>query len=207
MKLEPFQMSISEIRKTDQGIFIEGIVEQGVLHEGDSIRFGRNITTVKFMKAKSASKDNDPITMVYIHYFSDDYVPADKHRITHRDSVRFYIPTLNIPSNFFQGIEKIHYVNRNYAYMPIEDVFEAKGRGICFTGSLWYGQLTIGDRIRLTNDTVPDIETEIASFETFGHVERIEAGDNIGVMLKDMTLDDVKGKFIATTEGLSEASE
>jgi GTPase len=207
MKLAPFRMLISEIRKTNQGTFIEGTVEQGVLHEGDSIRYGRSINTIKFMKTKSAEKDDDVITMVHIRYFSDEYAPSDKHRITHRDSVRLFIPILNIPPDYFEGVEEIHYVNRNYFNMIIEDRFytEIYGGYVVVVGQVATGRLNKGDHIKLMGDGREDIIAIASILDSgFNRHEFAETGDNMGIFMKDVTLDEVKGMTFATTEGLNE---
>ena len=86
--------------------------------------------------------------------------------------------------------------------MMIEDVFEIKGRGIVVTGRVSTGILREEDPILITGEGF-SMNAHAMRFEIFGHLEYIEAGDNIGILLsKNVSKDQLSSGMIITTEGL-----
>lgn len=74
--------------------------------------------------------------------------------------------------------------------MSIEDVFSIVGRGTVATGRVERGVLTVGDSVELIGKTVRD--ATVTGIEMFQKtMERAEAGDNIGVLLRGLQKEDV----------------
>src|SRR5687768_2851849 len=86
--------------------------------------------------------------------------------------------------------------------MPIEDIFIIKGRGLVVTGRVETGILREEDPILIVGNR-ETLQAQAMRFEIFGHLEFIEAGDNIGILLsKNVSKDQLEVGMIITTEGL-----
>ena len=82
--------------------------------------------------------------------------------------------------------------------LMVEDVFMIPGRGCVVTGKISDGSFSVGDQVEILHeDTSIDI-TEIEGIEMLRKVyNTANKGDNVGIMLKDITKDDVvKGDVI-----------
>ena len=75
--------------------------------------------------------------------------------------------------------------------MPVEDVFSIKGRGTVVTGKIEQGVITIGDSIEIVGikDTTSTTVTGVEMFHK--QLERGEAGDNAGLLIRGIERDDV----------------
>jgi elongation factor Tu len=82
--------------------------------------------------------------------------------------------------------------------MPIEDVFTISGRGTVVTGRLERGVIKIGDDLELVGFR-PTQKTVCTGVEMFRKIlDRGEAGDNIGVLLRGIKRDEVeRGQVVA----------
>jgi len=76
--------------------------------------------------------------------------------------------------------------------MPIEDVFSISGRGTVVTGRVERGVITVGDEIEIVGlrDTQKTTCTGVEMFRKL--LDRGEAGDNIGALLRGIGKDEVE---------------
>ena len=76
--------------------------------------------------------------------------------------------------------------------MPIEDVFSISGRGTVVTGRVERGVINVGDEIEIVGlkDTRKTTCTGVEMFRKL--LDRGEAGDNIGALLRGIARDDVE---------------
>jgi len=76
--------------------------------------------------------------------------------------------------------------------MPIEDVFSISGRGTVVTGRVERGVINVGDEIEIVGirDTTKTICTGVEMFRKL--LDRGEAGDNIGALLRGVDRDGVE---------------
>ena len=80
--------------------------------------------------------------------------------------------------------------------MPIEDVFSISGRGTVVTGRIEQGVLNVGDDIEIVGirDTTVSTCTGVEMFRKL--LDRGEAGDNIGALLRGTKREDVDRKSV-----------
>ena len=77
--------------------------------------------------------------------------------------------------------------------MPIEDVFTISGRGTVVTGTVEQGKCKVGDEVHMIGIKRKPSPTTITGIETFKkQLDYGEAGDNVGVLLRGVTKDQVK---------------
>jgi elongation factor Tu len=82
--------------------------------------------------------------------------------------------------------------------MPIEDVFSISGRGTVVTGRVEQGIINVGDDIEIVGikDTAKTVCTGVEMFRKL--LDRGEAGDNIGALLRGVGRDEVeRGQVLA----------
>ncbi len=82
--------------------------------------------------------------------------------------------------------------------MPVEDVFSIKGRGTVVTGKIEQGVINVGDEIEIVGirDTSKTTCTGVEMFHK--QLDRGEAGDNAGLLLRGIERDDVeRGQVLA----------
>ena len=82
--------------------------------------------------------------------------------------------------------------------MPIEDVFSISGRGTVVTGRIERGVVNVGDELAIVGikDTQKTTCTGVEMFRKL--LDRGEAGDNVGVLLRGTKRDDVeRGQVLA----------
>ena len=82
--------------------------------------------------------------------------------------------------------------------MPIEDVFSISGRGTVVTGRAERGVVKVGDEVEIVGirDTTKTVCTGVEMFRKI--LDRGEAGDNIGLLLRGTKRDDVeRGQVVA----------
>ena len=76
--------------------------------------------------------------------------------------------------------------------MPIEDVFSISGRGTVVTGRIERGVVTVGEEIEIVGIR-PSKKTTVTGVEMFRKLlDRGEAGDNVGALLRGIGRDDVE---------------
>jgi elongation factor Tu len=84
--------------------------------------------------------------------------------------------------------------------MTVEDVFSIRNRGTVVTGRVASGTLHVGDKIfiRRGNSSRP---TTIAGIEMFRKtLDQAAAGDNVGLLLKDVGSNDVQRGDVLSAE-------
>jgi len=82
--------------------------------------------------------------------------------------------------------------------MPVEDVFSISGRGTVATGRVDRGVIEVGDEVEIVGlrETVKTVATGVEMFRKL--LDRGEAGDNIGVLLRGLKREDVeRGQVLA----------
>ncbi|MDH3620472.1 MAG: elongation factor Tu, partial [Gammaproteobacteria bacterium] len=82
--------------------------------------------------------------------------------------------------------------------MPVEDVFSISGRGTVVTGRIERGIVTVGDEIEIVGikDTEKTVCTGVEMFRKL--LDRGEAGDNVGVLLRGTKREEVeRGQVLA----------
>ncbi|MXO66122.1 elongation factor Tu [Altericroceibacterium endophyticum] len=82
--------------------------------------------------------------------------------------------------------------------MPIEDVFSISGRGTVVTGRVETGVVNVGDEVEIVGikDTTKTTVTGVEMFRKL--LDRGEAGDNIGALIRGVARDDVeRGQVLA----------
>ena len=76
--------------------------------------------------------------------------------------------------------------------MPIEDVFSISGRGTVVTGRVERGVVLVGDEVEIVGLTDESTKTVATGVEMFRKLlDRGEAGDNVGVLLRGVKKDEV----------------
>jgi elongation factor Tu len=82
--------------------------------------------------------------------------------------------------------------------MPIEDIFSISGRGTVVTGRIERGVVKVGDEIEIVGIR-PTQKTTVTGVEMFRKLlDRGEAGDNVGVLLRGTKKEDVeRGQVLA----------
>ena len=76
--------------------------------------------------------------------------------------------------------------------MPIEDVFSIQGRGTVVTGRIESGVVNVGDEVQIVGlrDTQTTTVTGVEMFRKL--LDRGEAGDNVGILLRGTKREDVE---------------
>ena len=82
--------------------------------------------------------------------------------------------------------------------MPIEDVFSISGRGTVVTGRIEQGVVKTGEKVQIVGFR-PTSETTVTGVEMFRKIlDRGEAGDNVGCLLRGVAKDEVeRGQVLA----------
>jgi len=82
--------------------------------------------------------------------------------------------------------------------MPIEDVFSISGRGTVVTGRIERGVVNVGDEVEIVG-LKPTVKTTVTGVEMFRKLlDRGEAGDNIGALLRGTKREEVeRGQVLA----------
>ena len=88
--------------------------------------------------------------------------------------------------------------------MPVEDVFTITGRGTVATGRVERGQVKVGDNVEIVgiHDTLTSVVTGVEMFRKL--LDYAEAGDNIGVLLRGVSRDQVeRGQVLAKPKSVN----
>ncbi len=84
-------------------------------------------------------------------------------------------------------------LNEGNFLMPIEDVFSISGRGTVVTGRIERGCVKIGDELEIVGINLNIIKTVCTGVEMFNKIlDKGEAGDNVGVLLRNINKSDVE---------------
>ena len=88
--------------------------------------------------------------------------------------------------------------------MPVEDVFTITGRGTVATGRVERGQVKLNDQVEIVGikETKSTVVTGIEMFRKL--LDYAEAGDNIGVLLRGITRDEIeRGQVLAKPKSVN----
>lgn len=77
--------------------------------------------------------------------------------------------------------------------MSVEGTYQIPGRGTVVTGTVDTGKVKIGEEIDIVGYSAKSTKTIITGIETFRQqLDYAEAGDNVGLLLRGVTRDDVR---------------
>ncbi len=86
--------------------------------------------------------------------------------------------------------------------MPVEDVFSITGRGTVATGRIESGIIKVGDEVEITGLQEGKKSSIITGIEMFRKLlDRGEAGDNAGLLLRGIDKDDIKRGMVIAKPG------
>ena len=85
--------------------------------------------------------------------------------------------------------------------MPVEDVFTIQGRGTVVTGRIERGVITVGEEVEIVGikDTKKSVVTGVEMFKKI--LDRGEAGDNCGILLRGIKRQEVERGMILSKPG------
>jgi elongation factor Tu len=85
--------------------------------------------------------------------------------------------------------------------MPVEDVFNIKGRGTVVTGRIDRGVIKVGEEVEIVGIR-PTQKTVITGVEMFRKsLDQGQAGDNVGLLLRGLTKEDVERGQVVSKPG------
>jgi elongation factor Tu len=97
--------------------------------------------------------------------------------------------------------EPLREVDKDFL-MPIEDVFSITGRGPVATGRIETGIANIGDPVEIIGMGAEKLTSTITGIEMFRQIlDRGEAGDNAGILLRGIEKTDIKRGMVITKPG------
>ena len=86
--------------------------------------------------------------------------------------------------------------------MPIEDVFSITGRGTVATGRIETGVANTGDAVDIIGMGAEKLASTITGVEMFRKIlDRGEAGDNVGILLRGIAKEDIKRGMVICKKG------
>ncbi|MFY0600282.1 MAG: elongation factor Tu [Cyclobacteriaceae bacterium] len=86
--------------------------------------------------------------------------------------------------------------------MPVEDVFSITGRGTVATGRIERGVTNTGDAVDIIGMGAEDLKSTVTGVEMFRKIlDRGEAGDNVGLLLRGIEKTDIKRGMIICKPG------
>ncbi|MFV0531621.1 MAG: elongation factor Tu [Flavobacteriales bacterium] len=86
--------------------------------------------------------------------------------------------------------------------MPIEDVFSITGRGTVATGRIEAGVINTGDAVDIIGMGAEKLSSTVTGVEMFRKIlDRGEAGDNVGILLRGVEKTDIKRGMVIAVPG------
>jgi elongation factor Tu len=86
--------------------------------------------------------------------------------------------------------------------MPVEDVFTITGRGTVATGRIEAGIANTGDPVEIIGMGAEKLTSTITGIEMFRQIlDRGEAGDNAGILLRGIAKEDIKRGMVIIKPG------
>ncbi len=86
--------------------------------------------------------------------------------------------------------------------MPVEDVFSITGRGTVATGRIETGVVNTSETVEIIGLTTEKMKTVITGVEMFRKIlDRGEAGDNVGLLLRGVDKNDIKRGMVIAKPG------
>ena len=97
--------------------------------------------------------------------------------------------------------EPLREVDKDFL-MPIEDVFSITGRGTVATGRIETGIANTGDEVDIIGMGAEKMKSTITGIEMFRQIlDRGEAGDNAGILLRGIAKEDIKRGMVICKPG------
>ncbi|MDO3694282.1 elongation factor Tu [Wenyingzhuangia sp. chi5] len=97
--------------------------------------------------------------------------------------------------------EPVREVEKDFL-MPIEDVFSITGRGTVATGRIETGVANTGDTVDIIGMGAEKLSSTITGVEMFRKIlDRGEAGDNVGILLRGIAKEDIKRGMVICKPG------
>jgi elongation factor Tu len=92
--------------------------------------------------------------------------------------------------------------------MPVEDIFSIEGRGTVVTGKIERGIIKVGDEVEVIGLKDPQ-KTTVTGIEMFNKsLDRGEAGDNAGILIRGLKKEDVhRGQVLAKPSSVTPHTE
>ncbi|MDC0643103.1 elongation factor Tu [Flavobacteriaceae bacterium] len=88
------------------------------------------------------------------------------------------------------------------ALMPVEDVFSITGRGTVATGRIETGVFNTGDEVDIIGMGAEKLKSTVTGVEMFRKIlDRGEAGDNVGILLRGIEKVDIKRGMVICKPG------
>ena len=88
------------------------------------------------------------------------------------------------------------------ALMPVEDVFSITGRGTVATGRIETGVFNTGDEVDIIGMGAEKLKSTVTGVEMFRKIlDRGEAGDNVGILLRGIEKTDIKRGMVICKPG------
>ena len=92
-------------------------------------------------------------------------------------------------------------VDKNFL-MPVEDVFSITGRGTVATGRIETGVINSGDPVEIIGMGAEKLNSTVTGVEMFRKIlDRGEAGDNVGLLLRGVEKSDIKRGMVICKPG------
>ena len=86
--------------------------------------------------------------------------------------------------------------------MPVEDVFSITGRGTVATGRVERGVINSGDAVEIIGLKPETMKSTVTGVEMFRKIlDRGEAGDNVGLLLRGVEKDDIRRGMVVCAPG------
>lgn len=86
--------------------------------------------------------------------------------------------------------------------MPVEDVFSITGRGTVATGRIETGVINSGDEVDIVGMQVDKLKSTVTGVEMFRKIlDRGEAGDNVGLLLRGIDKKDIRRGMVIAKPG------
>jgi len=86
--------------------------------------------------------------------------------------------------------------------MPIEDVFSITGRGTVATGRIERGVINVGDAVDIIGMGAENMKSTCTGVEMFRKLlDRGEAGDNVGILLRGIEKEDIRRGMVLCKPG------
>ena len=86
--------------------------------------------------------------------------------------------------------------------MPVEDVFSITGRGTVATGRIERGIINSGEQVDIIGMGAEDLKSTVTGVEMFRKIlDRGEAGDNVGLLLRGIEKDQIKRGMVICKVG------
>ncbi|WP_291090863.1 elongation factor Tu [Empedobacter sp. UBA7494] len=109
---------------------------------------------------------------------------------------------LNLMNNVDEWIEQPVRDHNKPFLMPVEDVFSITGRGTVATGRIEAGVINSGDPVDIVGMGEEKLTSTVTGVEMFRKIlDRGEAGDNVGLLLRGVDKTDIRRGMVIAKQG------